>query len=244
MIFGAKWMSFKTLVVVLGLIGATWVADCQADRNPLSPVKHNQFQALVDAKAPQFEAFKRDCKRNEKRWNEIGRFVGQQVVAASDKLASSAVSNWWAERVLSRKKALVRQQVGKDSIAISPASLLVKLAGNLSAIQWWQVASQITGSFESAHERVVQTSAQFQVEFRNSLLQLAKTGSSLVEQKVNDLAASSFVQGFFAGTSVRVASKSEQVIENVNEVTSADAYWSYYSDCDFWGVEFNPADEE
>ena len=245
MIFDAKCKSFKILVVVLGLIGATLVADCQAERNPISPVSlinQNRFQAFASDKAvAQLEAFKRDRKRNEKRWSELKRFVGLQVTAASNRLVSSGLSDWWTQRVSPGKKPMVCQQASDQSIAISPMALIVKLTGNMSPIQWWQVSRKTASWLKATQEGLVQNSTKFQAELQTSLLQLAKT--SLV-QKANEFAASSFVQAVFVIDLEKLASKSKQVLENVNEVTSADAYWSYYSDCDFWGVELNPADEE
>jgi len=47
MIFGAKYKSFKIFVVVLGLIGATFAPDCQAERNPVSLDKQSQLKTLV-----------------------------------------------------------------------------------------------------------------------------------------------------------------------------------------------------
>ena len=243
MIFGAKCKSFKIFVVVLGLIGATWVADCQAERNPVSPVsivKQSHFQTVVcDKTVAQLEAFKRDVIRNEKRWNKLKQFVGQQVTAASDTFASSGLSDWWTQRVPPIEEPVVGQQAGENSVAISPSTLMVKLAGNMSAVQWWQVSSQTIGLFDSIKGNVVDTSTKLRSDVQASFLQLVETTSNHVGQKVNDFAASSLVQGFFV-----TDSEQTQLIENVNETTTGDPYWSYYSDCDFWGVEFNSADEE
>ena len=247
MIFDAKCKSFKIFVVVLGLIGSTLVADCQAERNPVSPeslMKQGHLQAVFSNQAvARFEAFKQERERNEKRWNELKQFVGQQATAASDKFASSGLSDWWTQPASPAKKPVVRQQAGDDSIAISPSSLLVKLAGHMSAIGWWQISRQTIDLFESAQQRVVQTSTKFQAEFKTSLLLLAKSSSSHVGQKVNDLVAYSLVQGVFVIDSEQMAAKLK-LTEVVNEATSGDSYWNYYSDCDFWGAEFIQVDQE
>lgn len=245
MIFGAKYKSFKIFVVVLGLIGATFAPDCQAERNPVSLDKQSQLKTLVSDKAlSEFEAFKENRLHNRKRWNSLKQFVGQQATSANDRVVNSGLIDWLTKPNSPSKKQMVRQQTRSDqSIVITPSTLMVKLAGNMSAVQWWQVSNQITGLFDSIQKRVVQTSTKLHVDFQTSFLQLVKTSSSHLEQKVNDLAASSFVQGIFLGGSEQIASKPQQVIENVNEASSADPYWSYYSDCDFWGAEFNPADD-
>ena len=247
MIFGAKCKSLKILVVVMGLIGTTFVADCQAERNPVSPVsivKQSHFQAVVcDKTVAQLEAFKRDRIRSEKRWNMLKQFVGQQVAAVSDKFARSGLSDWWTQRVSPIEKPVAGQQTGKNSVAISPSTLMVKLAGNMSAVQWWKVSSQTTVLFDSIQGHVVHTSMKLRSDVQANFLQWAKTNSNHVSQKVNDFAASSLVQGLFVVDSEQMASKPKH-IEDVNETTAGDPYWSYYLDCDFWGVEFNPANEE
>ena len=248
MIFGAKCKSFKIFVVALGLIGAALVADCQAERNPVLPlsiVKQSRFQTVVSDKTlAQFEAFKRDRIRNEKRWNKLKQFVGQQVAVASDKLASSGLSDWWMQRVSPMEEPVARPQMGDHSIAISPSTLMVKLTGNMSAVQWWQVSSQTIGWFDSIQGRVIHTSTKLRAGVQAGCLQLAKTSSNRLEERFSSFTVSSFVQGIFTGLTQPAASNPLDLTASVSETTSADPYWSYYSDCDFWGAEINPADEE
>lgn len=244
MIFEAKCKSIRFLVV-LGLVGTTWVADCQAERNPVVPVKQNFCQNVIGSEVvAQMKAFKEDRKRNEQRWSEFSQFVGQQAAVVSDKLVSSGIGDWWQQRVSPSPIPMVQRQAGNESNAISPSCLLIKLAGNLSVVQWWEVSSQATGMFETAQHRLVQTSTKSQVEFQKSLLRLVQTSSSNLGQQVRGLAAVEFVRGIFAGSVDQLASGETSEAVNVNEGSSADPYWSYYSDCDFWGADFNRADEE
>ena len=248
MVFGAKCKSFKIFVVALGLTGAALVADSQAERNPVPPlsiVKQSHFQTVVSDKTiAQFEAFKRDRIRNEKRWSKLKQFVGQQVAAASDKLASSSLSDWWIQPVTPVEEPVAGQQTGENSIGISPTTTMVKLIGNMSAVQWWQVSNQTTGLFDSIQGHVVHASTKLRAGVQASCLQLAKTSSNRLEERFSSFAVSSFVQGIFPGMTQQSVFKPLDLPASVSEATSADPYWSYYSACDFWGAEFNPADKE
>jgi len=246
MIFDAKCKSFKIFIVTLGLIGATWIADCQAEQNPVLPAsltKQSRLQALLDDKAVvQFEAFKRDRKRNKERWDELTQFVGLQVTAANKRLVNLKLSDWWTERGLPNKKPIVHQHLSNQSIAISPATLLVKVAGNMSMVNWWHVSNQLTDVLESTQEEVIENSTRLHSQFQAGLLQLTKISLNLAAQGVADVATSSFVKRVLVADQGQMAAKRNLELESVNEA-SADAYWSYYSDCDYWGVDFDQTNE-
>jgi len=234
MIFDAKRNSFKIFIVTLGLIGATWVADCQAERNPILPAsltKQSRLQALVDDEAVvQFEAFKRNCKRNEERWDEFTQFIGLQVTAANKRWVNLKLSDWWAERALPNKMPVVHPQVNNQSVAISPSAMLVKVAANMSAVNWWHVSNQLTDVFESTQEGVVENSTRLNSQFQAGWLQLTEMGLNFAPQGITDVATSSFVK--------RV------LVVNQGQMSAVDAYWSYYSDCDYWGVDFDQTSGE
>jgi len=249
MIFDAKCKSFKIFIIVLlGLVGGTSVTNCQAERNPLSPVsltEKQDFQALVSDKAiVQFEAFKREREHNQKRWNELKQFVGQQTNAANQKLVSYVLNDWWTGRGLSNKAPMALHKAeNAPSTAVAPSTFIIRLAGNMSAIQWWQVSDQLTSFFESTQEHVVENTTRFNTQCQTSLLHFTKTCFSHATLQVNDFASVSSVKRVFPIAIEKMAANPNRVIENVNaNETSVDAYWSYYSDCDHWGIEFTPSE--
>lgn len=243
MTFDAKFKSFKMIAIILSFVGVAWGAECHAERNPVSlHVKQSLNQDLLSPQVvAQVEAFKKNRQHTERRWNHALQFMGQQMLVVSDQVVSSRVGKWWQQQRISPNKIPLAQQSTdlKPSIAINPAALMAKCAANLSAIQWWQVSSKTMGLLQTAQRNVAQARLNFLADSEEGLMRFASSSSNQLGQQLDETAAVVFLQSILTGNAERLATVTPPTAVNVNEEASQDPYWSYYSDCDFWGVDFN-----
>jgi len=220
MIFDAKSQSFKILVAVCGLVGATFVADCQAERNPVSPV--NQSYCL--------DLFK--------------QFVSEKSSTINQKLAGLNLQDWWQQSVANETPDETPSKINRtDSIAISPVAMLLRVAANITIVQYWQVGNQTADLITAGRGQIDQASLKLQDDFRSSLFQLLESTATNLNSIATAPSIIKLVSGSSSDGSDRMNINSIATAVNANSDSTSDPYWGYYSDCDHWGAEFDNSDD-
>ena len=234
MIFDVNCQSFKIFALVFGF-AVTFVANCHAEKNPITPVKQNfNLKMLGDEAEVQLKAFQIDCQRNEEKWNDFKQFAFEQAATFNRKFASLKPNDWWQQSKLAIESPSVEQRAveNANSIAIAPSTLLTRLVINMTPVQYWQISNQTNGLLETGRQRVTQTTLQLQNDFEASLVQLAKSSNSSLTRLINGSRIAMVTEGTMTGDSF-VAT------ENVSDDSPSDPYWGYYADCDHWNAEIS-----
>ena len=259
MIFEAKYKSVKILSMVFILVGATLVANCRADRNPVSLQGRSFYQELMGAdSAVHLETVKQDRERVEQSWIEFKLFASRQAAAVKQKLASLDLKSWRERLSGLYATPAIKEQPAKVSGAgsVSATATLVNYAANMNSLQWWQ-AAKVTADFaRRSNKQVAQTSLSLEAKLEASLLQMIELTSSNIIQLANRSRVGEVIQAMSVAEipSPSSADLSEVDASNANadqsdanlltisastdEYPTADPYWQYYTDCDFWGAQF------
>jgi len=253
MVFEAKYQLFKIAMVMLILVGSSFSGNCQAERNPITLSCENNHQNLIGPEgARQLAKANRILRQNEECWSEFTLFASQQVSSAKQMLASLEVKKWWQE-LRSRDVLPAVQQRPTDAAeagGISTTAIAVNLAANMTTIQWWQASNSAADCFDFGQRRMIQMTTRLEANWEASLIQLVEsTSSNIIVPQVNGLIQA--VAGGKGSSSLDVNSpaiESSGVAlpvssDSADEDSPVDPYWQYYSDCDFWGAQFDAAND-
>ena len=245
MIFDAKSQSFKILVVVCGLVGATFAADCQAERNPVSPVNQNYCIDLLGHEADgKLQALQQSRQQNEKQWTEFKQFVSEKSSTINQKLAGLNLQDWWQQSVANETPDENPPEINRpDSIAISPTTMLLRVAANMTIVEYWRAGNLTADLIRTGREQIDQTSQQLQENFRSSLVQLLESTATNLSSIATAPSIIELVSGNSSDDSDQMNVSSIATAANVNRDSPSDPYWGYYSDCDHWGAEFDNSDD-
>ena len=245
MIFDAKSQSFKILVAVCGLVGATFVADCQAERIPVSPVNQSYCLDLLGHEADgQLESLQQSRQQNEQQWTEFKQFVSEKSSTINQKLAGLNLQDWWQQSVANETPDETPSKINRtDSIAISPVAMLLRVAANITIVQYWQVGNQTADLITAGRGQIDQASLKLQDDFRSSLFQLLESTATNLNSIATAPSIIKLVSGSSSDGSDQMNVSSIATAANVNSDSTSDPYWGYYSDCDHWGAEFDNSDD-
>ena len=254
MIFVARCQSFKILLMMFILVGSTFVANCQAERNPISLDSQSFCQDFIGAdEIRHIETLKQDRQRNEQLWSDVKLFAKEQAAAAQQTWASSDLNKWWNQR--SGLDVSPVQQPAKVTKAgtISVTAMMINYAANMNAVQWWQASNLVTGLLDGGHQ-IVQATSKLEADLQARVLQLIESTSNNIVQLAKSPQVSGALQVFSVVANLRspvadsldtdsvnvTASKEESIATSIStdENPVADPYWQYYTDCDFWGAQF------
>ena len=259
MIFNAKCQSFKILLTMLFLIGSTFVANCHAERTSVSPDSQSYYQKLIGVNGEvHLATAKKERERVEQAWSELKLFANQQTKAAQHAMIGLDIKSWRGRLNGLYASPVTQQQSAKvsDRSAISATAFVVKYAANMTSLQWWQTKNLVTGWIESGHQRVAQATFELDANLQSNLLllQLVDSASSDIARMVSRLQISAVIQAMsieknFGSQNddsrnadpsnvIRSDFSFQTISTSTDEAPTADPYWQYYSDCDFWGAQF------
>jgi len=178
MIRGAICQSFKFFVVVFTLVGATFTANCQAERNPMTLECRSVNQDAIGATAlHQLKLIERDRQRGEKLWSEFSLFATEQASAAKRRLTSLGLQKWWQPSAPSVSPALQQHPAENTSPdTIGPVAMMTRLVANMSALQWIEVSNFGSDLIDSGSRRM--TDAKNRKYFKTCYPQLAQISRS------------------------------------------------------------------
>ena len=252
MILEARIQSFKILSIVVFLAGCSFVGNCQAERNPVSLNSQNFCQNLIGADDDcEFAKAQLDRQRDEKRWSEIKLLARKQASLAKQKLASLEIGKWWQQLNARDVVPAVQQRLADDAEAslMTASAIAVNLAANTTATQWREASKIAMGLVDSAQCYVSRATIKLEADLQARLIQLVELASSkIVMPRIDGL-----IQAMTIGKGSILSSDDSPATESSSEVavlssstdedSPADPYWQYYSDCDFWGAQFEAAKE-
>ena len=135
MLFESRRQSFKILSMLLFLVGSMSVANCRAERTPISLVSQSFCQQLIEADGQDHQAhlaaIKQERERSQRLWSEFKLFANEQAASVKQKWASLDLGNW-RERLsdLTASPAAKRQPAGfAKAGSISVTTMAVNLRG-------------------------------------------------------------------------------------------------------------------
>ena len=241
MIRGAICQSFKFFVVMFTLVGATFTANCQAERNAVTLECRSVNQDAIGATAlHQLKLIERDRQRGEKLWSEFSLFATEQASAAKRRLTSLGLQKWWQPSAPSVSPALQQHPAeNKEPDVIGPVAMMTRLVANMSALQWLEVSNFGSDLIDSGSRRMTEAKNRLQDEIQAGVVELVELSSNNVGQIANDFGVSDIFQNMLSA-----AGTDQWISLNSDEDLSADPYWHYYADCDFWEALFAKADNE
>ena len=246
MIFEARRQSFKILLLMHILVGSTLVTNCQAERNPVSTNNQSYYQKLIGTDTEDLlAALKQDRERGQQLWSDFKQFAGQQASSAKQIWTGLDLENW-RQRLGGVTGSPAGQQQSAtvaESGAMSATAMVVNYAANVTAVQWWQASNLTKNSFNSGHQRFAQATSKLEADVQASLLRLAESTSNIVQLansfRVNEvIQAMTVTQNLDSTNADQSSNDSLMFTASTDEDPTADAYWLYYSDCDFWGALF------
>ena len=256
MIFEARYQSFKILLMTLSLVGSTFVANCRAERTPFSPDRHGFFQELLGAEAERhLETIKLERERQEQLWSDFKLFASEQATVAQQKWANSDLKKWWEYRSDRDVSPAAEQHPAYVAEAgrISPTAMVVNYAANMTAQQWWQASNLAVEVLDRGHQ-VARATIKFETDFQASFSQLIELSSVTIAQFANSPWINGVIQAMSVienSDSISADSRNEEssntdspmISKSTDAYPTADPYWQYYADCDFWGAQFDAAQE-
>ena len=247
MIFEAKFQSFKFLVMMLIFVGSTLVADCQAERTPVSLESQNFCQELLGAEVTHhLETVKQNRERSEQVWSDFKLFASKRVTLAQQKLASLDLTSWWELRsgpVVSPARQQPPVEIA-ETATISVTAMVVNYAAKMNLLQWLQLSNLTVELSNRGHQRVAESMSSLESDLQASLLQLAKSTSTNIVQLVKSRRVSGMIEAMSVAESPSsTGADSALVIKSTDEDPVADPYWQYYADCDYWGARFEAENE-
>ena len=264
MIFAARRQSFKILSIAFILFGSMFVDNCRAEKNPVSLDRQSLYQELVGSEgAVQLEMAKQNRKRTEESWSKFKLFASQHAMAGKQALVSLDLKSW--RNRLSGLNVLPAMQIPLTEVAeartISLTAMGANYLANMTALQWWQASEMTADLVERGQQRVAQVASNVKAELQVDLMQLVEQTSNSVVLLANGLGgevlpALSVTENHGSRGSLR-AESIEADLSHVNlpsndsletsvssdDDPTADPYWQYYSDCDFWGAQFESVEE-
>ena len=222
MIFEARCQSFKIVLLMLVLVGSTLVANCQAERTPVSVDSQSFYRNLIgNSEVLHLKKAKLERQQNEQLWTDLREFAGEQFSTAKQTFAGIDLKSWWQQPSV-RDVSPTSEQQSKEADAISATAMAVKLAANMTALQWWHASNATKDLLANGQQRLVKATSNIEAEVRAGLLRLVELTASHAIQLANSPRGLGVIQQQFARTTSKFEAELQSKLHRFVESTASN----------------------